>query len=319
VLTAARSLELRAAPATLWFIARPMNLHASLLPLSLPGATERALTAGDAARAQRLVVEAGWNQLPADWELMLRLGRGFGIEDAAGTLIATALTLPLGEQISWISMVLVASHARRSGLGSHLLRRCLEHVQASGRVAGLDATELGRPVYLALGFRDLYRLQRLVFDGGNLSTAIIPPGVSVAPLADGDMAEVIAWDREISGFARRDIVRDLQLRMPQCAWLARRAGRVAGYVLAREGLRATQLGPVLAEDGATAALLTATAAQAASTPIFIDVPEAQTAFTQWLGDGSAIVQRGFTRMLLGTEAPFDRAERLFAIAGPELG
>jgi GNAT superfamily N-acetyltransferase len=301
------------------FIARPMSLHASLLPLSLPGATERPLTAVDAARAQRLVVEAGWNQLPADWELMLRLGHGFGIEDAAGALIGTALTLPLGEQISWISMVLVASHARRSGLGSHLLRRCLDHVQASGRLAGLDATELGRPVYLALGFRDLYRLQRLVFDGGNPPTVTAPPGVSIAPLAAGDMAEVMAWDREISGLARGDILRDLQRRMPQCAWLARRAGRLTGYVLARPGLRATQLGPVLAEDGATAALLAATAAQTAGTSIFIDVPEAQIAFTHWLMHGSATVQRGFTRMLLGTEAPFDRAEHLFAIAGPELG
>src|SRR3954454_7372038 len=103
------------------------------------GTFERPLSADDIPQAQRLVVEAGWNQLPADWELMLRLGRGFGIEDPAGTLIATALTLPLSERISWISMVLVAGHARRGGLGSHLLRRSLEEVKASGRIAGLDA------------------------------------------------------------------------------------------------------------------------------------------------------------------------------------
>src|SRR3954463_15472997 len=128
------------------------------------GTFERPLTADDIPQAQRLVVEAGWNQLPADWELMLRLGRGFGIEDAGGALIATALTLPLGEQISWISMVLVAARARRGGLGSRLLRRCLEEVQASGRVAGLDASELGRPLYLSLGFRDLYRISRVMLD-----------------------------------------------------------------------------------------------------------------------------------------------------------
>ena len=31
------------------------------------------------------------------------------------------------------------------------------------------------------------------------------------------------------------------------------------------------------------------------------------------------IQREFVRMLLGSETPFDRAEKIFAIAGPELG
>ncbi|HEV7401591.1 MAG TPA: GNAT family N-acetyltransferase [Chthoniobacteraceae bacterium] len=288
--------------------------------ISLPGATERPLTGADAARAQALVVEAGWNQVPADWELMLRLGCGFGIEDAAGGLIATALTLPLGERIGWISMVLVAGHARRGGLGSHLLRRCVDQLQASGRVAGLDASELGRPLYLALGFRDLYRLDRVVLDGAHFPATGAPPGVVLAPLGDGEgMTEAIAWDREISGFERGELLRDLQRRMPQCAWVARRGDRIAGYALARNGRRATQLGPVLAEDAETAALLAATAARSAGTPVFIDVPVAQTGFVEWLRRCGATVQRGFVRMLLETDAPFDRIEQIYAIAGPELG
>jgi hypothetical protein len=284
------------------------------------GTTERPLTAADCERAQRLVIEAGWNQLPADWELMLRLGRGFGIEDAAGALIATALTLPLGQQISWISMVLVAGHVRRVGLGSHLLRRCLEDVQASGRIAGLDASELGRPMYLGLGFRDLYRLNRLALDGRSFPKVTASTGVKIAPLAAAqDMSEVITWDREISGFDRGEILRDLQRRMPQCAWIARHAGCIAGYILARDGLRATHLGPVLAMDYETAALLTAQAAQAAGTAVFIDVPEAQTGFTEWLRRAQATEHRGFVRMLMGNETPFDRPENIYAIAGPELG
>lgn len=286
----------------------------------LEDTTERLLVSGDAARAQELVVEAGWNQVPADWALMLRLGCGFGMEDARGALIATALALPLGERIGWISMVLVARHARRSGLGSRLLRRALEHLQTSGRVAGLDASELGRPLYLALGFRDLYRIDRVVLEGGNLLSASAPPGVVLAPLSAGDgMAEAIAWDQEISGFERGDILRDLQRRLPHCAWVAHRGGRLAGYLLARDGLRATQLGPVLAEDVEIAALLTATAAERAGTPVIIDVPVAQTEFTDWLRRSRATVQRGFVRMLLDADAPIDCPNQVFAIGGPELG
>lgn len=278
------------------------------------------MTSADAERAQALVVEAGWNQVPADWELMLRLGCGFGVEDADGALVATAITFPLGERIGWISMVLVAGRVRRGGLGSHLLGRCVEHLQASGRLVGLDASELGRPLYLSLGFRDLYRLDRVVLDGANFREESVPAEIVLTPLRAGEeMDEVIAWDRENSGFARGAILCDLQRRMPDCAWLARRDNRLAGYVLARNGRLATQIGPVLAEDAATAARLTATAAHAADTPVFIDVPAAQAEFQGWLRRSHATVQRGFVRMLLGTDEPFDRAERIFAVAGPELG
>ena len=43
-----------------------------------------------------LSAEAGWNQVAADWRFMLQHGQGLGMADAAGTWIATALTLPLG-------------------------------------------------------------------------------------------------------------------------------------------------------------------------------------------------------------------------------
>jgi GNAT superfamily N-acetyltransferase len=67
------------------------------------------------------------------------------------------LVLPLGDKLAWISMVLVTKARRRGGVGTGLLKRCIAEVQRSGAVAGLDATEQGRPIYLPLGFRDLYR------------------------------------------------------------------------------------------------------------------------------------------------------------------
>lgn len=280
---------------------------------------ERRLTPEDADRAQHLVAEAGWNQVPADWRLMLGLGQGFGVEDASGRLVGTALTLPLGERISWISMVLVAKSARRMGLGTRLLRRCIEHVAASDRVAGLDATELGRPVYLPLGFRDVYSLSRIVAPPGGLKLGTAAPGLMISPIAgEAGLAEVIAWDAEFSGIDRGSVLRNLRDRMPHCAWTGRRNGKLAGYVLARDGRNAAQIGPVVAEDAETAAMLTAIAAQSARTAIYVDVPDTQTAFRDWLDHSGVSVQRGYTRMLLGEDRPFDRPERIFAIAGPEL-
>jgi GNAT superfamily N-acetyltransferase len=286
---------------------------------SIDGLAERRLTPDDADRAQHLVVEAGWNQVPGDWRLMLQLGQGFGVEGSAGGLVGTALSLPLGGRISWISMVLVAKSARRNGLGTRLLQRCIEDVTASGRVAGLDATELGRPVYLPLGFRDIYGLRRIVVPQGGAKLGMAAPGLMIAPIAgEAALVEVIAWDAGLSGLERGPILRNLRDRMPHCAWAGRRNGRLAGYVLAREGRNATQIGPVVAEDAETAAMLTAIAAQSARTQIYVDVPDVQAAFRAWLDSCGASVQRGYMRMLLDEDRPFDRADRIFAIAGPEL-
>ncbi|MEZ0305484.1 MAG: GNAT family N-acetyltransferase, partial [Hyphomicrobiaceae bacterium] len=74
-----------------------------------------ALLPDQAEGAAPLSVEAGWNQIAADWRLMLGEGRGFGVRDASGHWIASALVLPLGPAISWISMVLVTKPSRRQG------------------------------------------------------------------------------------------------------------------------------------------------------------------------------------------------------------
>src|SRR6185503_20164699 len=109
------------------------------------------LQAADASGLCPLSKEAGWNQVAGDWRLMLTLGQGVGSQAADGRWIGSALTLPLGSTLAWISMVLVTKSARGKGLGTELLSRCLTLAQASGRLAGLDATEFGRPIYLPLG------------------------------------------------------------------------------------------------------------------------------------------------------------------------
>ena len=59
----------------------------------------------------------GGTKSTADWRLMLGEGRAFGMPRCCGrTRIASALVLPLGPAISWISMVLVTKPARRLGV-----------------------------------------------------------------------------------------------------------------------------------------------------------------------------------------------------------
>ena len=171
-----------------------------------------------------LSVEAGWNQNVADWRFMLGAGRGFGCRGEGGKWEASSLVLPLGDKLAWISMVLVTKARRRSGVGSRLLERCIAEVQESGAVAGLDATEQGRPIYLPLGFRDLYKISRWHFGGAKDS----PSSIALRPLAPFDLPAVIAYDCALSGMDRPLLLTHLAGRQPNAAWVAESGGTSNG-------------------------------------------------------------------------------------------
>jgi GNAT superfamily N-acetyltransferase len=258
-----------------------------------------------------LSIEAGWNQNVADWRFMLGTGRGFGSRGDDGQWEASSLVLPLGEKLAWISMVLVTRARRRGGLGTGLLRRCIAEVQASGAVAGLDATEQGRPIYLPLGFHDLYKISRWHFDG----VKEMPTTAAVRPMTAADLPAVLAYDRALSRMDRPELLTHLAARQPSLAFVA----DSAGFVLGREGRTAHSIGPVIADDEATGLALIAKAASSVPGPFIIDVPDAHAEIRKWLERQGAVSPRGYVRMTLGSAPGLDDPSHVFALAGPELG
>jgi len=262
-----------------------------------------------------LSVEAGWNQNVADWRFMLGAGRGFGCRGADGKWQASSLVLPLGDRLAWISMVLVTEARRRGGVGTGLLKRCIAEVQASGAVAGLDATEQGRPIYLPLGFHDLYRISRWHFDGAKAVTS----KAALRPMVSSDLPAIIAYDCALSGMERPALLRHLASRQPKAAWVAEAGGRLKGFVLGREGRSASSIGPVVADDETTGLALIAKAASSVPGPFIIDVPDAHAEIRRWLEGLGAVSPRGYVRMTLGVAPGLSDPSHLFALAGPELG
>ena len=271
----------------------------------------------EAEAVMPLSSEAGWNQVPADWRFMLGVGQGAGVRDEQGRWIGTGLMLPLGEHIAWISMVLVEGSHRRRGIGGHLLEHCFQRAEQQGSIAGLDATEFGRPVYLRYGFRDVYPLRRWRLDG--LPERRSPPAaLSFASINASDLSEVIRYDRPRSGLEREHILAHLLERRPRLALVARRGDSLAGYGLARDGRLATQIGPVVADSAETAVALIATAMHAGAPPYMLDVPDAHAGLTRWLERQGATAARGFMRMLRRACSPVESERHVFALAGPEL-
>ncbi len=277
------------------------------------------LSLADAGRGFLLSTEIGWNQVEADWRYMLSNGTGVGMTDPAGKLVASAIALPYG-RFGWVCMVLVAPDWRRLGIATDLMKRVIDRLEADGIVPGLDATPAGREVYRQLGFNDIYGLKRLVAEAAALD-ASIPGGMTIRPVVPSDMPELSRYDREVFGADREPLLRHLAARQPGRAVAAYRNGNLAGFALAREGRTWTQIGPVAAENEVCAKALVAAAARGGSGPanLLVDAIDAHPGMQDWLLASGFEFQRPYIRMIRGRSSAFDDAEKLFALAGPELG
>ena len=282
------------------------------------GARIEDLGPADATGVLPLSIAAGWNQVVADWRFMLGAGRAFGVRQD-GAWIASVLALPLGRSVWWISMLLVEQRHRRHGHGTRLLARCMAEITAAGAGMGLDATEFGRPIYLPLGFRDAYPITRW-----SSSARVSParaPGVGLRGATAADLPAICAYDAARSGFERAHVLAALAARAPELAHLAFKDDRLAGYVLGRDGLRATHIGPVVADEEVIGrALIAAAAARVRGAFIIdiIDAPAQHDGLGAWLAETGAAPSRRFMRMLRGGARCAPSASHAFAVAGPEL-
>ena len=206
------------------------------------------LRPSEIADAQALVAEAGWNQTAADWQAFLDYGKVQAIR-AQGRVVATAATLPYGA-FGWISMVLVTAAFRRQGLAARLMRGAIDDLVDAGLVPVLDATPAGREVYRKLGFADTWGFARLARPGSMPPAAMDPPadGISVGPITDADWSGLCAYDTAAFGADRSRLLARLRGRLPPADLVARRGGRLVGFLLGRDGRIASQLGPLIADD-----------------------------------------------------------------------
>jgi ribosomal protein S18 acetylase RimI-like enzyme len=288
-------------------------------PNFTPVETNSSLTPADISSAQKLVIEAGWNQVGADWNLFFALGHVLKVCSPAGSLDATAATLPYACGFGWISMVLVTKARQRQGLASALLSQCIDSLRSKGLVSVLDATPAGREVYRRLGFVDGWAISR--WHRGAMSPRISTPAVSlVRPMSPHDLPAVAALDSAAFGCARPALLDRLYSRSDDFACLATDAsGAPCGFLLGRDGRNATQLGPLVAGDEQTAIGLIDHALARNAGPVMIDVLDRQTHVTHALEARGCAIQRPFTRMTLDRATPFGDDRLMMAIAGPELG
>jgi GNAT superfamily N-acetyltransferase len=275
----------------------------------------------DVPAALRLSTQAGWNQLDADWLRLIRLWPDYCLAGRFdGQLVATATLAVYPADvgpIGWIGMILVDESHRRRGFAAGMLDALLKVAErASVALLGLDATDLGRPVYVKKGFADNSPMERWFRPGGPFSRSACIARL----LGASDWLHIEQLDRRATGADRSDLLRHLQDEPGACCHVIESDERVSAFAFLRRGRTANHLGPVIAEFPDLAAdICTSLVSEAADHPILIDLPH-PSPIAAALTEAGFSPMRHLTRMTRpGTSQAVLTGPLVFAASSFELG
>jgi GNAT superfamily N-acetyltransferase len=242
----------------------------------MPGIVTRLFEHPDVAQALRLSDSAGWNQIADDWHRILDLEpNGCLGAWSDGELVGTSTFVTYGGTVAWIGMVLVHPDYQRQGIGRHLFEETMARLHSIGiGVIGLDATDLGRPLYQSEGFVDMAPIVRWqgvlnpavpgAFRGKMRGTegsqqnshSALQSGI-VSTARDKDLDEIVSLDRKLSGLDRRLLLAHFFGEERSVVFMLAEG---KGYGVLRPGRFAWQFGPIVVQERVHAADLFSAAA-----------------------------------------------------------
>ncbi|GEJ99560.1 acetyltransferase [Streptomyces sp. 1-11] len=226
---------------------------------SLAALPIRPLTLRDLTACADLSEDRGWPREEHKWGFLLTAGKGYGIDDPDGGLVAACVVTEYG---SWerpalgaIGMVLVAGRHARQGVGRRLMRHVVSLMGTTPLT--LYATPFGRPLYEELGFKVTGQSKML---RGRFTTGGPEPRVATRPATAEDLSSILRLDEEAFGVDRMPLIARLPSFADQLR-VAEEDGRITGYTAAWPNMDTHVVGPLIARDTETAkALITSLAA-----------------------------------------------------------
>jgi GNAT superfamily N-acetyltransferase len=281
----------------------------------------RLLTEDDLPFAVEVQKLASWNQVKSDWFSYLEYdSSGCFLAMAQGERAGTATAIRYDNCFGWVGMVLVHPAKRRLGIGTTLLKATIQYLQDSGiPCVKLDATPMGRKVYVTMGFQDEYDLNRYE---GIAQTQILNSNEEweIAPISDLQLNKIADFDKDYFGARRAQVISRLYTRGKVLCYYACDQNGATGYIMARDGLHAYHVGPWVAKDADTAHLLLQSVFEKiAGSKVFLDIPCPNGESAHLMESYGFTIQRPFTRMYLGPNDHPGIPENIFASSGAEKG
>ncbi len=287
----------------------------------------RPLTIAEIPAAMRLSSQAGWNQQEADWKRLLDLYPTTCLAGWEGDRLAVTGTLATyGTAVGWLGMLLVDESCRGRGLGGAVFDAMLNRADELGiNCLGLDATDLGRPVYLKRGFRDTCAINRWLRQPSNQTQV----SDSLSHITRGEKAvithltsPVIEWVNEKAQVDRTSLLEHIQSEHGVTTHvMIEPKQEPVGVAFIKPGRIADHIGPVVAETSADACDLLEGIIQSHSStdrPLFIDALE-EDGFEKVLGRMGFVVQRRLIRMMKPQPTLKLTTQHVFAATSFELG
>ena len=279
----------------------------------------RTMQTGDAAAAMKLSAAESWNQTANDWNFLIAYPGNICVAAVCEKeIIATTTVIIYSDRLAWIGMVLVNKAYRGRGISKLLLDHVFEKLESFPSVK-LDATVQGQQVYKKFGFKDEYRIARMV---NTAAKKIAIPGGNALPeqMSLQHIPEIIALDEIVFGVNRTPLI-EMLIRTPSHkACVLIQNNHVTGFALGRDGSKYHHIGPVIAQTHSDANLLMLHALnQLTGKPVVVDILCDKEKLMHSLTVIGFSTQRYFTRMYK-TENPFPgTSSKLYAICGPEFG
>ncbi|MFG2606777.1 GNAT family N-acetyltransferase [Streptomyces sp. NPDC048514] len=236
---------------------------------SLAALPIRRLTLRDLHACADLSEDRGWPREDHKWGLLLTAGKGFGIDDPDGGLVAACVVTEYGTwerlELGAIGMVLVAGRHARQGVGRRLMRHVVSLMGTTPLT--LHATPYGRPLYEELGFKVTGRAEMLT---GTFTPEGPTSGVETRAATAEDLPAVLRLDEEVFGADRTPLITRLPAFADQLR-VAEEDGRIIGYAAAWPNMDTHVVGPLIARDTETAKALISSLAAGTDRPLRTDI------------------------------------------------
>lgn len=279
--------------------------------------TIRKMVEEDIPAGLRLCRAAGWNQVAGDWQQFLDLDQGdVFVAVKEGVVAGTVSTMRYDNRFAWIGMMLVDPEQRRQRIAASLMEHAIGHLHDVPCIR-LDATPMGREVYVHFDFKDEYVLSRMIAE------TIKPDQQAVAAarrMTTADLSSVFTWDSEVFGADRHFLLEQYWKDTPDMAFLVVEKNNLMGYCFGKKGFAFDSIGPLAAKDVNVAKqLLSAVVSAQTANPLLIDVPEMHTEFTAWLEASGFREQRQLIRMYRGDHRWPGVPAWQWSILGPAFG
>ncbi|MFD2689062.1 GNAT family N-acetyltransferase [Streptomyces phyllanthi] len=275
---------------------------------SLTALPIRRLTPRDLTACADLSEDRGWPREEHKWGLLLIAGKGYGIDDPDGGLVAACIVTEYGPwdrpDLGAIGMVLVAGRHARQGVGRRLMRHVMTEMGTTPLT--LHATPFGQPLYEELGFKVTGRVEMV---RGRFAADGPKPRVATRSATAEDIATILQLDQEVFGSDRTHMI----TRLPAFAdhlRVAEENGRIIGYAAAWPNMDTHVVGPLIGRDTDTAKALIASLAAHTDRPLRTDIDVRHDGLLSWLKE-RGLASVGFNAVMTYgiSELPGDWSRR----------